>query len=582
MERGLLYMTGDGTPSALSDAGYLRPDQMRGRVLDALPEPPEVSNPVVRTALHELRKIVNNIIRRYGKPAHIHLELARNASASSEERKKMSQHMREREAERDHAADKIREYGIKVNREGIDRYLLWQEQGELCVYCGRSISVAQLFGGEVHVDHILPYSRCLDDSFMNKVVCCTNCNNQKANQTPVEWLAMRDPVRFDGVCQRAYRLKYGKRRRFMQKQLDLDKFIERQMNDTRYISRQALDYLRKLFAEPHHVHCPKGSHTETFRWLWGLNTILREDSLNRKNRTDHRHHAIDAVVLALTDQKRLQALSAVQRGDGSAASLAEPWEGFRSDVQRSIEAINVSHRVRRKIAGPLHEDTIYGPTSKPGEFVIRKPIELLTTAMIDQIRDPAIRQIVIDRLKRFGVRHGRGSKATISADVWKAPLTMASGVQIKKVRLIKPEKSIRAIRGGAAHVKPGSIHHACIFEITDASGKKRRDAVYVTMLDAIRRAQSGQPIVQRIHPDFPAAKFIMSLCSGDMLLAEFDGKERLVVVSTLVSTQKRIHIVDANDARRSSDKKDAGKTPSSLVGRKVTVTPLGEIRWAND
>jgi CRISPR-associated endonuclease Csn1 len=90
MERGLLYMTGDGTPSALSEAGYLRPDQIRRNVLDELPEPPEITNPVVRAALHELRKVVNSVIRRYGKPAFIHLELARSAAASSEERRKMS------------------------------------------------------------------------------------------------------------------------------------------------------------------------------------------------------------------------------------------------------------------------------------------------------------------------------------------------------------------------------------------------------------------------------------------------------------------------------------------------------------
>lgn len=585
MERGLLYMTNDGTPSALSQAGYLRPDQIAATVLDELPEPPTVTNPVVRQALYELRKVVNSIVRRYGRPARIHLELARNATASSEERKKMSERMRERERERDAAAEKIREHGVKVTREAIDRYLLWEEQKGECIYSGEAISVSQLLGGEVHVDHILPYSRSLDDSFANKVVCLLRANADKGNKTPHEWLADRDRRRYELVCQRAAKLPYNKRRRFTQKELELDKFIERQLNDTRYINRLAREYLQCLVAEPHHVLCPKGNHTETYRWLWGLNGVLREDSVNRKNRTDHRHHAIDAIVIALTDQRRLQALAAVLRYDGPGvpeSRLAEPWEGFRADVECVVQGINVSHRPRRKIAGALHEDTLYGPTAKAGEFVVRKAVEALTPAMIDDIRDPAIRRIVIERLKQHGIEHGRGAKSTISAEVWKEPLRMASGVPIKRVRLVKRDQTIRPIRGGTAWVKPGSVHHACIFEVTDPSGKRRRYAIYVTMLDALMRIRRCEPVVQRSDPDCPDARFIMSLCSGDMLLAKLDGRERLVVVSTLVSTQGRIHVVDATDSRPGAQKKDVGKTPNSLIARKVTVTPLGEIRWAND
>jgi CRISPR-associated endonuclease Csn1 len=585
MERGLLYMTGDGTPSALSEAGYLRPDQIGRIVLDMLPEPPEVTNPVVRQALHELRRVVNSIVRCYGKPARVHLELARNASVSREQRAEMSQRMRDREAERDSAADKIREYGIKVTREAINRYLLWEEQKSECVYCGSVISIDKLFGGEVHIDHILPYSRCLDDSFANKVICCTSCNNEKKNQTPYEWLAVRQPERFEKVRQRTFKLPYGKRRRFTQKELELDKFIERQLNDTRYISRSAMDYLRTLFAEPHHVLCPKGSHTETFRWLWGLNTILREDRVNRKNRSDHRHHAIDAVILALTDQKHLQALSQAQRYDAAPvpeARLAEPWDNFRAEVERSVQAINVSHKARRKVKGALHEDTIYGPTEKNGEFVVRKAIESLTPAMIDDIRDPVIRQIVIDRLKKFGVGYGRGSKDRIPAEVWKEPLTMPSGVPIKKVRLVKRDQTIQPIRDGAAYVKPGSVHHLCLFE-WDENGKTVRDAVFVTMLEAINRVKLKEPVIQRDHKEQPNAKFLMSLSSGEAVLLMHKGQESLCTFETAASTSQQMWFRLHTAGGKSSDKSSViSKNPASFDGRKVIVTPLGEIRWAND
>jgi CRISPR-associated endonuclease Csn1 len=590
MERGLLYMTADSTPSALSEAGYLRPDQIRGKVHDELPEPPEITNPVVRAALHELRKVVNSIIRRYGKPAEIHLELARNAAASSEERRKMSERMREREAERDQAAEKIREHGAKVTREAIDRYLLWQEQGEVCIYSGEPISLTQLLGGEAHIDHVLPYSRCLDDSFANKVVCCTKSNKDKGNQTPYEWLATRDPERFEKISQRAFKLPYNKRRKFTQKELELDKFIERQLNDTRYISRAALEYLRTLYSEPHDVLCPKGSHTETLRWLWGLNKIIREDSLNRKNRTDHRHHAIDAIVIALTDRRRLQALSNAAKSEKFGElpdRMSEPWEGFRAAVEESVIRINVSHRVRRKVVGELHESTNYGKSTSPGLFVYRKPLHELSKAMVGEIRDPAIRNIVLERLRNQNVDlHGDGS---IPAQTWLQPLKMPSGIPIKKVRLLKSDGTIRRIRGtDQSYVKPGSNHHVEIIAKRDGQTVTYLGRV-VNMLDAVKRLNAGNPIVDR-QPDVEGSEFHMSLAIREAVLLNLHGQDHLCVVQKISGPPEYsqggldIHLRLHTDARRKGESKAFYRVRSvtNVNFRKVTVTPLGEIRWAND
>jgi CRISPR-associated endonuclease Csn1 len=585
MERGLLYMAADGTPSALSEAGYLRPDQQRRHILDRLPEPPGVANPVVRQALFELRKVVNSIIKSYGRPGRIHIELARNATATAEQRRKMSQNMREREAQRDEAAEKIREHGVKVTREAIDRYLLWQEQAEVCIYSGLPISIAQLFGGEVHIDHILPRSRTLDDSFANKVVCFVKHNAGKKNQTPYEWLAADDPERFEKVQQRAAKLPYNKRRRFTIKDLDLSGFIERQLNDTRYINRVAREYLQCLVEEPHHVLCPKGNHTETLRWLWGLNTILREDTLNKKNRTDHRHHAIDAIVIALTDRSRLQALAAINRDElttGIAARLAAPWETFRGDVEQRMQTINVSHRPCRKVAGALHEDTFYGPTSIAGEFVVRKLLQAITPSMVTEIRDPAIRQIVIDRLAKFNIVTGRGAKESIPAEVWKEPLRMKSGVVIKKVRLIRRDDTIQSIRGGQAHVRPGSMHHLCLFQWRQ-NGKLLRDAIFVSMLEAVNRLKRKEPLIQRNHPKQPDATFLMSLSSGEAVLLKHDGIEAIYTFETAASTSKQMWFRLHTAGGKSSDKTHVvSKKPSSFDGKKVTITPLGQVRWASD
>jgi hypothetical protein len=191
---------------------------------------------------------------------------------------------------------------------------------------------------------------------------------------------------------------------------------------------------------------------------------------------------------------------------------------------------------------------------------------------------------------------GRGKK--VDAKKLKAALSnlqMPSGVPIKKVRLLIPEQTVQPIRerksDGCADdtcialVRPGDNHHACIFE-WEENGTVKRDAEYVSRLEASRRLRDREPLVRRHHSKRPEARFVMSLCSGDLVLADFDGQERVMVVSTLVSTQKRVHFVDARDARRSSDKKNIGLSPNSLIEkynvRKVTVDPLGRIRWAND
>jgi CRISPR-associated endonuclease Csn1 len=621
MERGLVYQAAsDPEKSALHAAGYLRRDELRRRLFDKLPDPSraragdlkigDIPNPVVKRALVELRKVVNAIIKQYGRPDAVHLEMTRSLRMGKEKRSDYNSQIRKREAEREAAAEVVRGMKIKLSRDAVLRYLLWQEQAMECVYCGKAISQNQLFTGEADVDHILPYSRCLDDSQMNKVICHRKCNHGKTNRTPYEWLASSDPDGYDRVCVQVGSLlkkglmPYRKYRRFMQKELELDSFIARQLTDTGYIVEATGEYLRCLFEKDHHVLGLKGQLTSELRWQWGLETVIEElpDSPawqeqnklrdGEKNRADHRHHAIDAVVLALTNRSRLQQLSKLVKAGGARKHgeiLPEPWENFREDVKARIKDVNVSHRVERKVAGALHEETLYGKTENPTEWVVRKPLENLSANEIEKIRDETIRNLVIARLKEHGIEFGRGKKPdTKKMKTALAGMTMPSGVPIKKVRVLKPEQTIRAIRSGenTAYVKPGSMHHLAIFE-WEVKGKKKREAVFVSMLDAIDRLKRKEEVIQRTppkdHESIPSdAKFIMSLSSREMVLANFKGQEKLLTFKTAASTQGQIYFAEHTDARRSGDQAKFVATANSLDAQKVTVDPLGRIRWAND
>ncbi len=581
MERGLPLMADDGTACAISEAGYLRPDQRAIERRERLPLPPDLPNPIVRQALHEVRKVVNAILREHGPIDQIHIELARDVKGSLEQRTEYLWRTREREDQRDKAADAIRQHGVAPTRETINRYLLWAEQGGECVYTGRPISLAQLLGGEVDADHILPKPRSLDDSMMNKVVCFRSANAEKGNLTPYEWLAQTDPPRYEKICLRARKMfygMYGKYRKFLLREVKLDGFIHRQLTDTAYISKAVRQYLQPLVPNPmKDILCTKGQLTAELRHGWGLNNILRDDGLNLKTRDDHRHHAIDAIVIVLTDRSRLQALAREN-------VVPPPRDGFREEVQAAINAIHVSHRVQRKVAGALHEETIYARTAKDGEFACRKPIKDLKGSEVERIRDHAVRAKVIERLREFGIEPGRKKKGEdkkpIPAEAWARPLWMNEEKQIPilKVRLTKPDKTIQPIRGGAAYVKTGSNHHLCIFELPDG----KRKAEFVTMIEAARRAAKGEPLINKKHPSEPDAQFIMSLSKGELVLADWKGQERLLQYNTAASTQGQIYLVDPLDARPAAEKQKFVCNANTLLARKVTVDTLGRIRWAND
>ena len=159
---------------------------------------------------------------------------------------------------------------------------------------------------------------------------------------------------------------------------------------------------------------------------------------------------------------------------------------------------------------------------------------------------------------------------------------MSSGVAIKKVRLLKKDRTIQPIREGVAFVKTGSTHHLCLFEFQNKRGKTERDAVFVSMLEAARRLRDREPLYQRTNPTRPAATFLMTLAPGDTVLALFEDREHLMTLRTAHSTERKFAFVDHTDSRPDKDIKKYRANDNTFRGRRVTVDVLGRIRDAND
>ncbi len=591
MEQGRL------TSEAIKEAGYDRNKNTNGATFDKLPLPTDLRNPIVQKALFEVRKLINAIIRQYGKPKSIAIEMARDVQGSSRQREELHWKTLENQKRNKEVREKLIN-DIKItrpSRDDIIKYKLWEECGRECPYTGKSISQTALFGPhpEFQVEHILPYDRSLDDSYMNKTLCEVHENiHVKKGQTPYE-AYNHQPEKYEQILQRVTGsgMPHPKKKKFWQKELDLDKHIERELNDTRYICKETINYLKQLGV---YVRGTRGKITSELRHQWGLNGIF--DELDTRRNDDHRRHAVDAAVVAVTENEHLHRL-AKSKYAVSGVVFGPPWPNFREEIRENVKQINVSHRVQRKVSGKLHEETAYGPTEekdKKGQdiFTYRKKLEDLTLPMIEKIVDPVVRQIVKERLVEKGINSGGGGRK-ISKEVWQEPLYMKTTksnkkVQIKKVRIKDVASNMIEMKDKFGNpyraVAPGNNHHIEIFEYTDKKGKTKRDGRVITMFEAVQRSQQGKSVVCKDYGD--GRKFICSLATNEMFMLKMDDDtEKLYRIQKTIQ-DGRIVLRPHDYAGKVSDSDKPPliqrKNYNTLDGHKVAIDLLGRIYPAND
>ena len=381
---------------------HLNPSKVTGEILSELPyygEPlqryvgfgtgklsdtPEkrfgrIANPTVHVGLNQVRTVVNALIKRYGHPSEVIVEVARELKQSKaqrdEETKRQAQNQKRNERIRTEIAQiKFGGNEYLVKYDDIQKWILWEELSfdpvkRLCPYTGRPISAEMLLTDQVEIEHILPFSITLDDSLNNKTVSMRSANRIKGNLTPWQAFGERTIDGFDykAILQRAELMPKGKRYRFAkegyEQWLREDKdFLARALNDTRYLSRVAKEYLTLIC--PQNTRVIPGQMTAQLRAKFGLNDILGLNGL--KNREDHRHHAIDACVIGVTDQGLLQrfanaSASARQKQlDKLVEHMPDPWVNYRAHVQKAIGNIYVSHKPDHSYEGAMHEETAWG------------------------------------------------------------------------------------------------------------------------------------------------------------------------------------------------------------------------------
>ncbi|HWR35885.1 MAG TPA: type II CRISPR RNA-guided endonuclease Cas9 [Clostridia bacterium] len=609
----------------------LYPDLFKQKTpLDELPivrkALPTLRNPAVERALTELRKVVNAIVGEYGKPYEIRIEMARELRKSRKEREEATRRIRANERQRIEAKKKIFDECRIDNpsRADIEKALLFDECGGICPYTGKSIEFSSLFGdSQFDVEHIIPLSRCPDDSFVNKTLCYHEENrSRKRGRTPWEAYSA-DEEQWDLIVQRVRSWQPGneaKLRRFQLCSLEkLEEFTQRQMNDTRYTTRLAVDLLSTLYGgrdiqcgdgtSRRVIHATTGMVTATLRKSWGLEAILREaapaasSERRGKPRTDHRHHAIDAITIALTSQAMVQRMSVAAAGAPGwqqdrrvFRGMESPWPNFVDSIRPAFERMTISHRPEHKLSGAFHDETNYGKPRLEGKksYVhIRKPITALSEKDIANIVDPVVRRAVEEKFVLLG---GDLSRCEATND-WPSLPATSGRIPIRKARIRKVLNVSTIGKGNRERfVMPSSNHHVEIFAELDANGKEVRwEPEIVSLLSAAERMQKGEPVVARVYPGTNEYAFKFSLMGGDTVELHRNCDHKAGCCVTEIYRLRSIEgagvlfFVRATDARLIKDialAKERWRPGADSLRRmdcrKVVVDLLGRVHPAND
>ncbi|HZW24152.1 MAG TPA: type II CRISPR RNA-guided endonuclease Cas9 [Gallionella sp.] len=521
----------------------------------------KIANPTVHIGLNQVRLVVNALIQRYGHPSEVIVEVARELKQNQEQRKEENKRQAENQERNKRLRNDIAgilKIGIEqVSRDDIEKMILWEELSHdvadrKCPYSGVPISAAMLLSNEVEIEHILPFSQTLDDSLNNKTVSMRQANRIKGNRKP--WDAKQDfeaqGWEYEDILARAGNMKKEKRYRFAedgyQHWLKEDKgFLARALNDTRHLSRVAREYLTLIC--PQATRVIPGRMTAMLRGKFGLNDVL---GLNgEKNRNDHRHHAVDACVIAVTDQGLLQRFAQASASarekqlNRLVESMPLPWDSYREHVRRAVENIWVSHKPDHSHEGAMHNDTAYG-LRDDGKVSFHKTVD-------------GIREHVEESLKVIEIRD---AKATERHG------TLPTGEP-------KPYKGYK-----------GDSNY-CIEIVRNEKGKWEGEVI--STFDAYQLVR--QHGVERLrHPSLSMSgkPLVMRLAKYDYLRSIHDDSLVLFQIVS-INSAGRLTLAshqEANVDARNRDKegnwrytyKQAGSLQTSKA-RMVTVSPIGEL-----
>lgn len=528
-----------------------------------------VRNPMAMRSMFRLRKLVNRLLEegKIDQDTEIHIEFARELNDANK-RNAIAAFTKENQNKNEEARKNIinlykAETGKDIEPTDADvlKYVLWQEQGHICLYTGKQIGISDFIGPDpkFDIEHTIPRSVGGDSTRMNLTLCDSRFNRDiKKTKLPTE-LSNHDEIMtrinewkekyesLEGQIRKQKKLSKGasskeqkdsiiRKRHLLELQRDYwrgkylrftmesvpEGFSRRQGTDISVISKYARLYLKSLFK---HVYTVKGIATSDFRKIWGIQKVY-----SKKERVNHVHHCIDAIVIACIGLDEYNKLGAYYHDEEnhewygmSKAYFKKPWPTFVEDIEKVQDEILVYHYTpdnmpkqgRRRILvevkangrrkktkllckgdaarGSLHKDTYYGAIMQSGEdtpyYVVRKNVDNhLSDQDIKNIVDDVVRGIIQNAV-------AKGGKDALNGTIW---MNEEKQISIKKVRCITSVKNPLSFE----HRKPRDISNKCykndyyvtpddnylmaVYKGVTLKGKVKYMYEFINMLDAAR------------------------------------------------------------------------------------------------
>lgn len=550
-----------------------------------------VRNPMAMRSMFRLRKLVNRLLEegKIDSDTEIHIEFARELNDANK-RNAIALFTKDNQKKNDEARKKIidimgKDYDVKDD--DILKYILWEEQGHICLYTGRQIAISDFVGTsqKFDIEHTIPRSVGGDSTRMNLTLCDSRFNRDvKKTKLPAElpnhdeimarindWREKYESLdgqirklkgkskgattkkQKDDIISKRHLLELqrdywrGKYLRFMMESVP-DGFSRRQGTDISVISKYARLYLKSLFK---HVFTVKGIATSDFRKIWGIQKVY-----SKKERVNHVHHCIDAIVIACIGLDEYNKLGAYYHDEEnhewygmSKAYFKKPWSTFVEDIKKVQDEILVYHYTpdnmpkqgRRRILidgkkvlskgdaarGSLHNDTYYGAIENDGvvRYVKRINLASMKESDVKNIVDDVVRGIIETAINE------KGFKEAMSSTIW---MNEEKQIPIKKVRCYTPSVTkplnIRQQRDVSSkeykqqyHVTNDSNYLLALYIGKDKKGKEKREFEIINMLQTAQyfktsndKVAVGNNIVPiKSEHDYP---FAYSLKIGTMVL----------------------------------------------------------------
>lgn len=473
LEKGLTY------DKACEQAGYDFRAHSVAEKKKYLPKLPgdtyDITSPVVKRAINQTIKVVNEIIKRHGSPAAVNIELAREMSKSFKDRKRIEKEQNDNAAQNQRIYDEIKDtfHVAQPSGQDIVKYKLWQEQDCKCVYTGQPIKAENLFvPGYYEVDHIIPYSISFDDSYTNKVLVLTKANRDKGNRIPMQYVANKEEYEIRVNTLIKNRAKREKLLKPILTEEDMGEMKQRSLQDTQFITRFMMNYIRDylLFDEAYdrkqRVTAVNGRVTAYMRKRWGINKVREDGDL---------HHSVDAVVVACITPGIVQMVTEYAKREENRylnkddVAMRErfpmPWPEFSTELDirtckepkemlqkvslanyqdvdiDSIKPIFVSRMTKKKVTGQAHKETIRAYREVDGKMrtvtktSIQK-LELDKDGEIERYYNPSsdilLYELLRSRLKEAG---GNGKEAFPEGFVYKPTPNGGVAPKVKKVKI---------------------------------------------------------------------------------------------------------------------------------------------------